>query len=268
MYPQITDTAQTVEMQEKTENTKNVIYGRNAVIELLKSEGAASSVDKIYVKSGEREGSLKYIEAMARKSGIPLLEASVTKLDEMTSGGSHQGVAAVTAEKTYVDIDDILAIASERGEAPFVVICDGIEDPYNLGAVIRSAECAGVHGIIIPKRRNATLTAAVAKASAGALEHMAIAKVANLASAVDELKEKGLWIYAAEAGGINYYDCDMKGACALIMGGENTGVSRLLREKSDFTVSIPLHGKINSLNVSAAAAVLVNEIARQHSSVS
>ena len=179
------------------------------------------------------------------------------------TGLNHQGVIAYAAAKEYVTVDKILAIAEERGEPPFVLVLDGIEDPYNLGAVIRTAECAGVHGVIIPKRRSASLTAAVEKTSAGALEHMAIARVPNLTAAVEELKEKGLWIYAAEAGGQPLHSTSMTGAVAVVMGGEGTGVSQLLRSKCDFTVSIPLCGKINSLNVSAAAAVVLYEVRNQ-----
>lgn len=244
--------------------TSNRVIGRNAVIELLKLCDD-TRIDKIFIKSGQYEGSLKVIAAEAARLKIPMVEAGQDKLNELAGGTSHQGVIAITTEKAYCTIDDILKIAEERGEKPFIVICDGIEDPYNLGAVIRSAECAGVHGIIIPKRRAVGLSASVSKSSAGAIEHMAVARVPNLANAIDELKEKGLWIYAAEKGGEPYYKCDLSSPTALIMGGEDSGVSRLLKEKSDVIISIPLHGKITSLNVSAAAAVLMNEVAKQHS---
>jgi 23S rRNA (guanosine2251-2'-O)-methyltransferase len=241
-------------------DTNNLIYGRNAVIELLK---AGHSIDKIYVKSGEREGSLKLITAEAKRLGIPVVETGKGKLDELAGGALHQGVVASAAEKNYVDIDYLLNLADQRGEKPFIIIADGIEDPYNLGAIIRTAECAGAHGLIIPKRRASGTTGIVAKTSAGAIQHLAIAKAANLASAVDELKKKGLWIYAAEAKGIPYYECDMNSPAAIILGSEESGVSKLLRDKSDFIVSIPLYGKITSLNVSAAAAVIFYETARQ-----
>lgn len=240
---------------------KNIIYGRNAVLELLKT---GRSIDKILIKSGEREGSLKMIAAEARRLGIPVVEAGKSKLDELSSGALHQGVAALAAGKDYVDIDSILNLALEKNEKPFIVIADGIEDPYNLGAVVRSAECAGAHGLIIPKRRAAGTGGAVAKSSAGAIEYLPVARVSNLANTVDELKKKGLWIYAAESGGTNYYDCDMNSPAAVILGGEDSGISRILRDKSDFIVSIPLYGKISSLNVSAAAAVIFCEMARQH----
>lgn len=249
--------------KQNIETPENVIFGRNSVIELLKRPDAGKMIDKLYIKSGVREGSLKLIEAKAMEAKITLVDARPQKLDELTGGKAHQGVAAICAEKEYSTLDDILAIAEQRNEKPFVIIADGIEDPHNLGAVIRTAECAGVHGIIIPKRRSSGLTAVVAKSSAGAIEHMAIAKVPNLAAAVDELKEKGLWIYAAESGGTPYYKCDMNSPMVLILGGEDSGVSRLLMDKSDYRVSIPLHGQINSLNVSAAAAVLLNEAAIQ-----
>lgn len=242
----------------------HVIYGRNAVIELLESD---RSIDKIFIKSGEREGSLKLITSLAANKKIPVLEASRQKLDELSGGGAHQGVVAMAAEKEYVTVEEILAVAEERGEKPFIVVADGIEDPYNLGAIIRTAECAGVHGLIIPKRRASGLTAVVAKASAGALQHLPIARVANLASEIEKLKKMGLWVYAAEAGGTDYYACDMSSPTVLILGSEGNGVSRLLKDISDYTVSIPMYGHITSMNVSAAAAVLMCEVARQHKSV-
>lgn len=239
---------------------EGVIVGRNAVLELLK---LGRSIDKLLVKEGELEGSAKLIVAEAAARGIPVVHTERAGLDRICGGLNHQGVIAYAAAKEYVSIDDILATAAERGEPPFVLVLDGIEDPYNLGAIIRTAECAGVHGVIIPKRRSATLSAAVEKTSAGALEHMAIARVSNLTAAVEELKEKGLWIYAAEAGGQPLYSTSMTGPVAVVMGSEGTGVSQLLRSKCDFTVSIPLCGRINSLNVSAAAAVVLYEVRNQ-----
>ncbi len=244
----------------ETELPEGVIVGRNAVLELLKS---GRSIDKLLVKEGELEGSAKLIVAEAAARGIPVVHTERAGLDRICGGLNHQGVIAYAAAKEYVSIDDILATAAERGEPPFVLVLDGIEDPYNLGAIIRTAECAGVHGVIIPKRRSATLSAAVEKASAGALEHMAIARVPNLTAAVEELKEKGLWVYAAEAGGQPLHSTSMTGPVAVVMGGEGTGVSQLLRSKCDFTVSVPLCGRINSLNVSAAAAVVLYEVRNQ-----
>ncbi len=246
--------------ERETELPEGVIVGRNAVLELLKS---GRSIDKLLVKEGELEGSAKLIVAEAAARGIPVVHTERAGLDRICGGLNHQGVIAYAAAKEYVSIDDILATAAERGEPPFVLVLDGIEDPYNLGAIIRTAECAGVHGVIIPKRRSATLSAAVEKTSAGALEYMAIARVPNLTAAVEELKEKGLWVYAAEAGGQPLHSTSMTGPVAVVMGGEGTGVSQLLRSKCDFTVSVPLCGRINSLNVSAAAAVVLYEVRNQ-----
>ncbi len=235
----------------------NVIIGRNAVRELLKS---GASVDKILVSG--REGSIVALVAEARKAGIPVVDADQRQLDKISGGENHQGIAAFAAEKDYCSVSDILAIAAERGEKPLIVVCDSVEDPHNLGAIIRTAECAGAHGVIIPKRRACGLTQAVSKASAGALLHMAVAKVSNIASVIDELKEAGVWCFAAEAGGDLYYETDFNCACAIVLGGEDSGVSRLVKEKCDYTVSIPMYGKVNSLNVSAAAAVLICHAAR------
>lgn len=239
---------------------ENVIIGRNAVKELL---SGGRDIDKLYITSGEREGSINLLIGMAKERGIPMFECDRAKLDAMAAGGRHQGIIAIAAEQEYSSIEEIVAYAKERGEQPFVVVCDGIEDPHNLGAVIRSAECAGAHGVIIPKRRAVGLTATVAKASAGALSHMRIAKVTNLPSAVDELKELGLWVYGADMDGNPYYLTDMKGAVALVLGSEGFGISRLVKEKCDFIVSIPMYGQVNSLNVSCAAAVILTEAARQ-----
>ena len=175
----------------------------------------------------------------------------------------HQGIAAVPSEADYATVDEIFATAEERGEPPFIVVCDGLEDPHNLGAILISAECSGAHGVIIPKRRAVGLTGTVGKASAGALMHMKVARVTNIAQTVDELKERGVWTYAADMGDTAYYNTDMKGAVALVLGNEGAGISRLVKEKCDFVVSIPLYGKIDSLNVSCAAAVLLSEAARQ-----
>ena len=239
---------------------ETVVIGRNAVKELL---SGGRDVDKLYITSGEKEGSINQLLGIAADRGIPITECDRTRLDTIAKGGRHQGIIAIAAERNYASIDEILAYAEEKGEPPFVVVCDGVEDPHNLGAIIRSAECAGAHGIIIPKRRAVGLTATVAKSSAGALEHMLVAKVTNLASTIDELKERGLWIYAADMDGSTYYKTDMKGATALVLGSEGFGISRLVKEKCDFIVSIPLYGHVNSMNVSCAAAVLLAEVARQ-----
>lgn len=238
-----------------------LVIGRNAVRELLKSE---REIDKILVQRGEREGSIVVLVAMAIEKGIPVVETDKNKLDAMSGFVPHQGIIAMASEKEYCSVDDILNIASERGETPLIVIADGITDPYNLGALIRCAEGAGAHGIIIPKRRSTGLTPLVSKSSAGAIEHMAIAKVANIANTIRYLKEKGLWIFAAEAGGKPYYETDFKGPCGLVFGSEGNGVSQIVIESSDALTSIPMYGKVNSFNVSTAASVILCEAARQN----
>ena len=236
------------------------VIGRNAVRELLRSE---RTVDKILVQHGQREGSIVELVARAVEKGIPVVESDKAKLDEIAGFAPHQGIVAFAAEKDYCTVEDLLQIAHDRGEKPLLVIADGITDPYNLGAVIRCAEGAGAHGIIIPKRRSTGLSPLVSKASAGAIEHMAVAKVVNLAGTVRQLKEMGLWVYAAEAQGKPYTEIDFTVGCALIMGSEGEGVSELLKKTSDEIVSIPMYGKVNSFNVSTAAAVLLCEAARQ-----
>ena len=242
------------------EPDENVIYGRNAVKELLAS---GRDIDKLFILTGDREGSVNLLIGQAAERRIPIIEAERTKLDSLAMGNNHQGIVAVAAERNYATVDEILAYAEEKGESPFVIILDGVEDPHNLGAIIRSAECSGAHGVIIPKRRAVGLTSTAAKASAGAIEHMRVAKVTNLATTIDYLKEKGLWLYAADMDGSTYYDTDLSGAVGLVMGSEGFGISRLVKEKCDFVVSIPLYGSVNSMNVSCAAAVLMTDIARQ-----
>ena len=246
--------------QDDEELSANVVCGRNAVHELLKS---GRSVDKLFVRRGDREGSITMIVAEAIAKKIPVVEVDKAKIDALAEGANHQGVVAMAAAKEYVTVDEILDIARERGEKPFIVIADEIADPHNLGAIIRCAEGAGAHGLIIPKRRASGLTAVVDKSSAGALEHLAIAKVANLAAAIDELKEKGVWVYGAEADGTPYYDTKFDSATAIVVGSEGSGISRLVREKCDFIISLPMYGNVNSFNVSCAAAVLLCEAARQ-----
>ena len=239
---------------------ENIIFGRNAVKELL---NGGRDVEKLYITDGEREGSINLLLGIAAERGVPIFECDKSKLDALAHGNRHQGIIAIAAERNYSTIDEIIAYATDRGEQPAVVICDGIEDPHNLGAIIRSAECSGFHGVIVPKRRAVGLTSTVAKASAGALEHMKIAKVTNLAMAIDELKEKGFWIYAADMDGTPYYSTDLKGSVAIVLGSEGFGISRLIKEKCDFIVSIPLWGQVNSMNVSCAAAVILSEAAKQ-----
>lgn len=248
------------DFSESNEDVGEAIYGRNAILELLKTD---REIDKIFILSGEREGSVKLIESKARERGIPVIDAPKEKLDRLSNGGVHQGVAAFASVVEYVDVDDIFARAEERGHAPFIVIADGIEDPHNLGALIRCADAAGADGLIIPKRRNAAVTAVTVKSSAGAVEHLPIAKVANIAMTIDSLKKRGVWVYGAEAGGTSVYDTDMTGAAAFVFGSEGSGISRLVTEKCDHIVSIPMHGQVNSLNVSCAGAVVLCEAARQ-----
>ena len=243
--------------------SEGLVVGRNAVRELLKSGRA---VDKLLVQKGEREGSIVVLVAEAIERHIPVVESDKAKLDKLTGGATHQGIVAMAAEKEYCSVEDILNIAKERGEKPFIVIADGVSDPHNLGAIIRCAEGVGAHGLIIPKRRAVGLTPTVSKASCGAIEHLAVAKVTNIAATVEELKEKGIWIFSAEAGGENYYDTDFNCPCAIVLGSEGDGVSKLVKDRSDYIVSIPMYGKINSFNVSTAAAVILAEISRQHRS--
>ncbi len=238
--------------------TTGLVLGRNAVRELLR---AGRPIDKLYVAG--REGSIVALVAEAKKAGVPVVDADVQKLDKLAGGENHQGIIAQTAAKEYSTIEEILAIAAARGELPLIVVCDGVEDPHNLGAIIRTAECCGAHGVIIPKRRACGLTAAVSRASAGAVEHMAVARVQNIASAVEELKEAGVWTFAAEAGGADFYDTDFHLPCALVVGSEGNGVSHLVKERCDFLVSIPMYGQVNSLNVSAATAILLAHAARR-----
>lgn len=242
---------------------EGLISGRNAVRELLAS---GRDIDKIYVARGDRTGSIVALVGEAVERRIPIVEADRRKLDQLCGHNRHQGIVAMAAERDYVSVDDILAYAESCGEPPLVVIADEISDPHNLGALIRCAECAGAHGLIVPKRRSAGLTTVVAKASAGAIEHLRIAKVANLATTIEDLKKKGLWIYAADMDGSPYYATDWKGAAAIVLGSEGSGISRLIKERSDFVVSIPIYGKVDSMNVSTAAAVILCEAARQRKS--
>lgn len=247
--------------KELREPAPGAVIGRNAVRELLKS---GREIDKMFVRRGDREGSIVVLIAQAKEAGVPVVEVERNKLDELSGGANHQGVVAMAAEKSYSTIEDILEIARQRGEAPLIVIADGITDPYNLGSVIRCAEGVGAHGLIIPKRRAAGLTPLVTKASAGAVEHLAIAKVTNISAAIEQLKAEGVWVYAADMEGQNYYDTDFSGPCAIVMGSEGEGISRLVLEKCDFKVTIPMYGKVNSFNVATAAAVLLAEASRCH----
>ena len=238
-----------------------IIEGRNAVIEALRS-GAA--IDKIYLAKGETDKTLGHIASKARAAGVVVVEADRRKLDNMSRTHSHQGVIALAAVREYATVDDILNAAREKGEPPLIVVCDELSDPHNLGAVIRTADAAGAHGVIIPKRRSAGLTAVVAKTSAGAVAHVPVARVPNITALLKELKDAGVWVFGTAAkGSTSLYKADLKGPAAIVIGSEGEGMSRLVAENCDFTVSIPMFGKINSLNASAAAAVLLYEAVRQ-----
>ena len=250
------------QIQEK-ELKNDIIEGRNAVIEALR---AGRAIDKIFIAKGDVDKTLGHIASKARDKGIVVVEADRRKLDFMSQTHAHQGVVALAAVREYCEIADILAIAAERNEAPFVIVCDEISDPHNLGAIIRSAECVGAHGVIIPKRCSAGLTAIVDKASAGAAEHMAIARVPNISAAIKELKDNGLWVYGTAADGQNgLWSTDLTGAIALVIGSEGEGMSRLVKESCDFILSLPMKGQVSSLNASAAAAVTMYEVLRQRS---
>ena len=244
----------------ETEND-GIIEGRNAVIEALRS-GVA--IDKIFLAKGASDSALGHIASAAREKGIVVVEADRHKLDAMSRTHAHQGIVAVAAVREYASVEDLLQAARDRGEPPLLVVCDELSDPHNLGAVIRTAECAGAHGVIIPKRRSAGLTAVVAKTSAGAVSHLPVARVANLPSLLKQLKKEGLWIFGAAADGpVSLYEADLKGPAAIVIGSEGSGMSRLVAETCDVLVRIPMKGKLNSLNASAAAAILLYEAVRQ-----
>ena len=245
----------------RSSGNEGIFWGRNSVLELLAS---GRDIDKIYVQKGAVEGSIKVIVGKAAARRIPIVETDRSRLDTISGGAVHQGVAASVPETVYATVDDLFGAAEKRGEKPFFVICDGINDPHNLGAIIRTAECAGAHGVIIPKHRSVSLTSTVAKSSAGAIFRVPVARVNNIASAIADLQQRGVWVYALEASGKPYFGekFDDSGI-AFVLGSEGEGVSRIVKEKSDFVLSIPMYGELNSLNVSAAAAVMLFEAARQ-----
>jgi rRNA methylase, putative, group 3 len=244
-----------------SDDNENIIEGKNAVIEAIR---AGRALDKVFLARGSNDKALGFIASSARAAGVTVTDCDRRKLDAMSATGAHQGVIAVAAAREYCTLEDILSIAAERSEDPFVVICDGIEDPRNLGAVIRCAECAGAHGVVIPKHHSAGLTATADKASAGAAEHMAIARVTNLTATLKQMKDRGIWIYGAEAGGTSpLWKTELRGPICVVIGSEGEGISRLVRESCDFILSIPMKGHVNSLNASAAAAILFYEILRQ-----
>lgn len=247
-------------MAQTDENVQNRIEGRNPVLEALKS---GREIDKILVQSGEKNGSLKKIIAVARKKKIVVTETERRRLDAMSVTHSHQGVIAFAAAREYSTVEDILKSAADKGEQPFIVIADDLTDPHNLGSVIRTANAAGAHGVIIPKRNSVGLSPVVEKTSAGALEFTPVARVSNLASTIEFLKKKNIWVVGADMDGSEtIYTHDFSGAVAIVVGSEGKGVSRLVREKCDFIVSIPMNGQINSLNASVAAALMMYEVVR------
>lgn len=249
--------------REREEAPENMLEGRNAVTEAL---SAGRTIDKLFVADGDTDRALARICAMAKQAGAVVVPTDRRKLDYMSATSAHQGVIAMVAAHDYASIDDILKKAQDAGEPPLIVICDELSDPHNLGAIIRTAECAGAHGIIIPKRRSVGLTAVVGKASAGALEYMPVARVSNIAAAIDTLKKAGVWVYGTAAeGDTTLYKADLKSAAAIVIGNEGEGMSRLVSERCDFKVSIPMKGSISSLNASAAAAIMLYEAVRQRS---
>jgi len=247
-------------LNNEREQEKDVIFGRNSVAEAIKS---GRPIDSVMVARGDRSGSIPKIVADAKKQGIVIKEVDSKKLDFVCGHNNHQGIAAFAAIKEYSTIEDIFAVAEERDEPPFIIICDEIEDPHNLGAIIRTAEAAGAHGVIIPKRRSASLSFTVAKTSAGAVEFMHVARVTNIPQTIEDLKKRGVWVYCADMDGEPFYKSNLKGAIALVIGSEGNGVGRLVKEKCDVTLSMPMKGKINSLNASVAAGILMYEVSRQ-----
>ncbi len=238
----------------------DIIFGRGPVLEALKN---SHPIEKIIIKSGPYAKSLIPVIDLAKKNNIIIQQADVARLDKMSEGENHQGVIAMVSAYKYATVDDIIKKAEDKGESPFVIICDKITDPHNLGAIIRTANCVGAHGVIIPKHESAGVNSVVMKTSVGAVEYTPVAKVTNLATTIDELKDKGFWVTCADMDGQSMYDIDLKGAIAIVVGSEGKGVSRLVREKCDFIASIPMYGEINSLNASVAASVLMYEALRQ-----
>mgnify|MGYP002793702567 FL=1 len=244
-----------------SDEDNGLIVGRNPVIEALKAD---KPIDTLFVNS-EAGGSIGMITRMAREKGIVIKQVSDAKLTSMCRGASHQGCIASGACAEYVSVEDILAVSKKKGTEPFIIICDEIEDPHNLGAIIRTAEAAGADGVIIPKRRSASLNYTVNKTSAGAASWVPVARVANLGTAIDELKKNGVWIYGTDASGENYSDTSFTGAVGLVIGSEGFGMGRLIREKCDYLVKLPMFGKITSLNASVAAGIFMYEAVRQRS---
>lgn len=248
------------EVVEPIELDENVLFGRNSVMEALKGE---RNIDKLLIQKGEKEGSVIRIISLAKEKNIVITEVEKSKLDELTGREKHQGVVAYVAAHDYVSVDEILDEAANKGEHPFVLILENIQDPHNLGAIIRTAHNAGVHGIIIPKRRAVGLTGTVSKSSAGALEYMKVAKVSNIAQTIKELQQKGLWIACADMGGKTLFEEDLTGPIGIVVGSEGEGISKLTRQICDYVVSVPMYGKVTSLNASVAASIMAYEVVRQ-----
>lgn len=240
------------------EQREDYIAGRNAVMEALKS---GRHLDSVVIARGDRQGSIAAIAARCKEQGVPIKEADVRKLDAMAA--NHQGVIAIAACKEYVTLDALFQAAEDKGEPPFFIVCDELEDPHNLGAILRTAEAAGAHGVIVPRRRSVGLTSTVYKASAGAVEYVPVARVANINDALRELKERGVWVYGLDMDGEDWCATDMTGATALVVGSEGRGISRLVRENCDFVLSLPMNGRVNSLNASVACGIVLYEVARQ-----
>ncbi len=251
-----------MELDER-KNTQDYIAGRNAVTEALKS---GRPLDSVFIARGERQGSLGAIVARCREQGIPIKEADSRKLDAMAP--NHQGVIAVAACKEYATLEDLFAAAEAKNEPPFFVVCDELADPHNLGAILRTAEAAGAHGVIVPRRRSVGLTSTVYKASAGAVEYVPVARVANITDTLKELKKRGVWVYGLDMNGDSWCSTDLTGAVALVVGSEGHGMTRLVREQCDFVLSLPMAGQINSLNASVACGIVLYEAARQRQGIS
>lgn len=247
-------------MAQHAEHNEEIIAGRNAVAEALR---AGRACECLLIAKGSKTGSVLQLIHLCKEAGVPVKEVPKQKLDAKLQGVNHQGVALVAAAAKYAELDDIFSLAAERSQSPFILVLDEIEDAHNLGAILRTAEAAGVHGVIIPKRRGVGLNYVTAKVACGAVEYVPVVRVANLPSTIDELKARGVWVYGADMDGSRWCDTDLSGACALVIGSEGRGLGRLVREKCDGLISLPMLGKINSLNASVAASVLTYEVVRQ-----
>lgn len=241
------------------EEINTYLEGRNSILEAMRSD---RTIEKIMVQKGT-DGTLKKIVFQAKEKGIIVQEVAKQKLDELSQTKNHQGIIALVSEHEYVEVEDILDLAKQKGEEPFIIILDGITDPHNLGAIIRTANAGGIHGIIIPKRRAVGLTAVVSKASAGAIEYTPVTRVTNISKTIEDLKEKNIWVACADMDGEVHYKSNLKGPICIVIGNEGDGVSRLVKEKCDFTIKIPMYGEISSLNASVATALLLYEVVRQ-----